>query len=96
MNFEFEVEGLDKLKKNLNNLANHPEQLLEGQTFQTQQEMKCEFCDEEFEVTVPVRIQKVIGNKGYGPGFSTKQECPKCGELNECTWAKTVVEIRMR
>jgi len=95
MGFEFEVKGLDEVKRNLDNLAKHPEQLFEGQTFQTQQEVECEYCGEKLEVTVPVHIQKVIGKKGHGPGFSTKQECHACGELNEYSWAKTVVDIKI-
>lgn len=89
----FELKGLDEVMKNLNELAENPQQLLEGQTFETQQEVGCKFCGEKFAVTVPVRILKVVGNRGYGPGYSTKEACPSCGELNEYDWDKTIVEI---
>jgi site-specific DNA-methyltransferase (adenine-specific) len=77
-------------------LIEHPEQLLEGQTFETQQEVECEHCGEKFPVTVPVRIEKVVGTKGYGPGYTTKQECPKCGKLDEYHWDKTVADIDLK
>lgn len=89
------MEGFDELKRNLNNLAENPQQLLKGQTFETQQEVKCDSCGEKFEVTVPVKIQKVVGDKGFGPGYSTKQECPACGELNKYHWDQTVANIRI-
>lgn len=92
----FEIKGFDEVMKNLNDLAENPQQLLEGQTFETQQEVECEYCGDKFEVTVPVRIQKVVGNKGFGPGYSTKQECPACGELNKYHWDKTVATIEIQ
>jgi rRNA maturation protein Nop10 len=65
-------------------------------TFETQQEVECESCGEKFEVTVPVKILKVVGNKGFGPGYSTKEECPACGELNNYHWDKTVATIEIQ
>jgi hypothetical protein len=87
--------GFDEVMKNLNDLAENPQQLLEGQTFETQQEVECEHCGEKFEVTVSVRILKVVGNKGFGPGYSTKEECPSCGELNKYEWDQTVATIEI-
>ena len=89
----FELKGLNEVMKNLDNLAKHPEQFLEGLTAKIQHEEACKACGEKFQFMVPVRIEKVVGNKGYGPGYSTKQECPACGELNKYHWDKTVVEI---
>lgn len=95
MDFEFKMEGFDEVKKNLDELAENPQQILVGQTFETQQEVECEHCGEKFEVTVPVRIQKVVGNRGFGPGYTTKQACPACGELDEYHWDKTVATIQI-
>lgn len=92
----FEMKGFDEVMRNLNDLAENPQQLLEGQTFETQQEVECESCGEKFEVTVPVKIQKVVGSKGFGPGYSTKEECLACGELNKYEWDKTVVTIEIQ
>jgi len=89
------MKGFDEVMKNLDNIAKHPEPLLVGQTFETKQEVKCEHCGEKFAVTVPVRIQKVVGNKGFGPGYSTKQECPSCGELGKYHWDQTVMTIEI-
>lgn len=93
---DFEMKGFDEVMRNLNDLASNPQQLLEGQTLEAQQEVECESCGEKFPVTVPVRIEKVVGTKGYGPGYTTKQECPACGELDEYHWDKTVVDIELK
>ena len=93
MGFEFKMEGFDQVKKNLNKLAENPQQLFEGQAFKTQQEVECEHCGEKFDVTVPVTILKVVGNKGFGPGYSIKDECPACGELNKYQWDQTVATL---
>lgn len=90
-----EMKGFDEAMKNLNDLAANPQQLLEGQTLEAEQEVECEHCGYKFEVTVPVRIQKVVGNKAFGPGYSTKEECPGCGELNKYQWDQTVVTIEI-
>jgi rRNA maturation protein Nop10 len=90
------MTGFEEVRDNLDSLAKHPEQLLEGQTFETQQEVKCDSCGEKFEVTVPVRIENVVGKKGYGPGYSTKEECPTCGEPNKYHWDKTVADIDIK
>ena len=95
MDFKSEMKGFDEVKSDLDNLAKHPEQFFKGQTFETQQEVECSHCGEKFPITVPVRIQRVVGNKGIGPGFSTKQECPVCGELNQYEWAETVATIEI-
>lgn len=89
------MEGFDEVKKSLDDLAKNPQQLLVGQTFETQQEVECEECGKKFNVTVPVRIQKVVGKTGYGPGYTTGQVCPECGKLGEYHWDKTVVNIQL-
>lgn len=92
----FEMKGFDEVKKNLDRLAKNPEQFLEGHTAEIQHEEACKSCGEKFQFTIPVRIEKVVGNKGYGPGYLTKQECPACGELNKYQFGKAVFDIRTK
>lgn len=93
MNFKFEMKGFDEVKKNLDNQAENPQKLLVGQTVDKPHEVTCEYCEKEYVVTPPVKIERVEGTQGYGPGGSVKAECPACGEENEYKWTDAVVGI---
>lgn len=91
----FRMEGFDELKRNLDNLVKNPQQLLVGHSAAIQKEVECKTCGEKFIITIPVKIQEVVGKGGYGPGYTTKQECPECGELGTYHWDKTIANIQL-
>lgn len=92
---EFKMEGFDEVMKNLQDLADHPEQMLVGQSCEVELDVVCKNCGEEFAVPVQTKILKVVGTKAFGPGYSTKEPCPSCGELNKYQWDEVVAEIRI-
>lgn len=90
-----EMKGFNEVMRNLNHLANNPQQLLEGQTFEKPHEVTCEFCEKEYVVTLPLKIERVEGTRGYGPGGSIKADCPACGKENEYTWTDSVIDMTL-
>ena len=95
MDFKFEMKGFDKVKKNLDKLAKNPQQMLVGQTVEKPHEVTCEFCEKEYLVTLSLKIERVEGTRGYGPGGRITVECPACGKENEYTWTDSVIDITL-
>lgn len=60
--------------------------------------VECDHCGHAQEVTVPIRITRVDGGRGYGPGGSTTVPCSNtgCGRSFEVTWDSVVVELSFR
>ncbi|HEY5531111.1 MAG TPA: hypothetical protein VIK22_03830 [Candidatus Anoxymicrobiaceae bacterium] len=73
----------------------HPEQVLVGQTLQKRVEVDCEHCGRHQQVSLPFRIDRVEGNRGYGPGSSMTVTCcdPSCGKPFEVDWDNVVVGL---
>lgn len=93
MGFTFEVKGLDKLKSNLDRLVKNPQRLFVGKTINKPHEVTCEFCEKEYVVTLPLKIERVEGTRGYDPGGSITATCPACGKDNEYAWTDAVIDI---
>ena len=93
MKFEFKMDGADELIRNLDDLAEHPESLLEGQTFEITQEVKCDHCGFSQEVKLPVKLLRVEGAKGHGPGGQISITCVNCGKLFNVTWDDVSFDI---
>lgn len=73
-------------------------QFLSGTTFEKRvPEVACDHCGHVQEVTVPIQITRVEGNRGYGPAGSAQVLCsnPDCRELFEVDWDGVRVELRL-
>jgi len=92
----YKLDGADEVIKNLNDLAEHPETLLEGHTFEIAKEVKCEHCGFSQEVALPVKLEKVEGSTGYGPGGQISVTCIKCGEPFDVTWEDVSFNIEIK
>ncbi|MHB8896782.1 MAG: hypothetical protein ACYC99_16630 [Candidatus Geothermincolia bacterium] len=73
----------------------HPQLLTIGKTFVKQTEVDCDHCGRRQTVSIPLRIEGVVGTKGYGPGGSITVTCgnPDCGKPFEVTWDSSVAEL---
>lgn len=93
-----EIRGVDELLRNLKHLEKHPEQLLAGSTFDIEQEVECDKCGFKQKVNIPVKIERIDGRKGYGPGGAITVICqnPDCGQPFEVTWDDVVFEIDLK
>jgi hypothetical protein len=94
---EFEIKGMDELLKNLKDLESNPQILLAGKTFEIEKEVECEHCGCKQKAILPVQVERVEGNKGYGPGGSITVVCinPECGKSFEVTWDNVVFDIEL-
>lgn len=76
----------------------HPEGLLIGKTFQKKVEVSCDHCDRPQKVSIPFKIERVEGERGYGPGGSLTVTCsnPDCHKPFEVTWDDVVIELSFK
>jgi hypothetical protein len=73
-------------------------QLLKGKNFEKKVPgVACEHCGQVQEVTVPIEITRIEGNRGYGPGGKATVICsnPACRKPFEVDWDNVVVEINI-
>jgi hypothetical protein len=70
-------------------------QVLVGGTAEKRMEVTCDHCGQRQEVTVTLRIDRVVRKKGYGPGGSITVTCsnPNCQKPFEVSWGKVVADI---
>lgn len=80
---------LDEVKANIG-------QLLVGKTFQkTIPDIACDHCGYVQQVTVPIRIARIEGSLGHGPGGTATVLCsnPACLKTFEVTWDNVVIQV---
>lgn len=78
-------------------IIEHPEGLLTGKTFQKKVTVSCDHCDKPQQVSIPFKIERVDGERGYGLGGSLTVTCSDrgCNKPFEVTWDNVIVELSM-
>lgn len=73
----------------------HPGSVLVGETLYKQAEVDCEHCGQRQQVSIPFRIERVEGDRGYGPGGSITVTCSntRCRMPFEVDWDNVIVEL---
>jgi len=79
----------------IDGIIEHPEGVLVGETLQKKVEVDCENCGQRQQISIPFRIERVEGERGYGPGGSVTVTCsnPGCGKPFEVDWDNVIVEL---
>jgi len=79
----------------IDRVIEHPGLVLVGKTLQKTIEVDCDHCGRPRQVSIPLRIDRVEGDRGYGPGASITVTCcnPGCGKPFEVTWDNVIVEL---
>jgi len=79
----------------VDSIIEHPGLVLVGKTLQKRIEVDCEFCGRRQWVSLPFLIDRVEGDRGYGPGGSITVTCcnPSCGKLFEVDWDNVIVQL---
>lgn len=89
------VAVLQPYEETTDNLSVRSASLLVGRTFEKKvPDVECDHCGTKQEVTVPIQIDRIEGNRGYGPGGCVQVKCCKCHEAFDLTWPDVAIEIR--
>lgn len=82
----------------IDRVIEHPERVLVGKTFEKKVEVSCDHCGRPQEVSIPFQIERVEGDRGYGPGGSINVTCYNsgCNKPFEVTWDNVIVELVFR
>lgn len=97
MSKDFEIKGIDEVLHKLKDIENNPQRLLVGSTFEIEREVECDHCETKQMITIPVKVEKVEGKTGYGPGGSMTVKCsnPECSKNFTVTWDNVVFDIEL-
>jgi len=79
----------------VDNIIDHPGLVLVGKTLQKRIEVDCEHCGRRQWVSLPFRIDRIEGDRGYGPGGTLTVTCcnPSCGKPFEVDWDNVIVQL---
>jgi hypothetical protein len=77
----------------------HAGEFLAGRTFDKKVPgVACDHCGTVQEVTIPISISRIEGDRDYGPGGSATVLCsnPGCNKTFPVNWDNVIVEIDMK
>jgi hypothetical protein len=79
-------------------ILEYPESVLVGEGLQKKVEIACDNCGQHQLVSIPLRIERVDGDKGYGPSGSITVTCsnPSCQKPFEANWDNVIVELEFK
>jgi hypothetical protein len=86
---------LQPYQETTENLISRSSALLVGKTFEKKvTDVACDHCGTEQVVTVPIKIDRIEGTRGYGPGGCVEVKCCNCHKTFDVTWTDATIEIR--
>lgn len=86
---------LQPYEETTESLISRSSSLLVGRTFVKKvPDVECDHCGTKQVVTVPVKIDRIEGTRGYGPGGCVEVKCCNCHKMFDVTWTDATIEIR--